>query len=111
MGENFRFGAKAKGDPEMLAARQEFETEVVPLVEVDGEIVSSTPHPLADRRGRDRRRQPVPRRALPARGPVVEGDRRGRTLGFPTANLVPQDDSSIPGTASMRPSPTGSPRR
>ena len=42
MGENFRFGAKAKGDPEMLAAREEFETRVVPLVEVDGEIVSST---------------------------------------------------------------------
>ena len=43
VGENFRFGAKrAKGDPEMLAAREEFETRVVPLVEVDGETVSST---------------------------------------------------------------------
>src|SRR4051794_17117208 len=36
VGENFRFGAKAKGDPAMLAARSEFETRVVPLVEVDG---------------------------------------------------------------------------
>src|SRR5215213_339588 len=42
VGENFRFGAKAQGDPEMLAARGEFETRVVPLVEVDGEAVSST---------------------------------------------------------------------
>ena len=42
VGENFRFGAKAKGDPEMLRARSEFETRVVPLVEVDGETVSST---------------------------------------------------------------------
>ena len=42
VGENFRFGAKAKGDPEMLSAREEFETRVVPLVEVDGETVSST---------------------------------------------------------------------
>jgi riboflavin kinase/FMN adenylyltransferase len=42
VGENFRFGARAKGDPQMLASREEFETRVVPLVEVDGEIVSST---------------------------------------------------------------------
>ena len=42
VGENFRFGAKAKGDPEMLHARDEFETRVVPLVEVGGETVSST---------------------------------------------------------------------
>ena len=42
VGENFRFGAKAKGDPEMLASRPEFETRVVPLVEVDGEIISSS---------------------------------------------------------------------
>ena len=26
-------------------------------------------------------------------GVVVEGDRRGRTIGFPTANIVPGDDS------------------
>src|SRR5204862_1465930 len=36
VGENFRFGAKAKGDPEMLASRDEFEARVVPLVEGDG---------------------------------------------------------------------------
>ena len=42
VGENFRFGARAKGDAEMLADREEFETRVVPLVEVDGETVSST---------------------------------------------------------------------
>src|SRR5919201_5754073 len=42
VGENFRFGAKAKGDPEMLASRPEFSERVVPLVELDGEIVSSS---------------------------------------------------------------------
>ncbi len=30
-------------------------------------------------------------------GKVVEGDRRGRDLGFPTANLVPPDGLIIPG--------------
>src|SRR3954466_2515565 len=41
VGENFRFGHKARGDAEMLASRPEFETRVVPLVEGPGEIVSS----------------------------------------------------------------------
>src|SRR5690348_1310593 len=40
VGENFRFGAKAKGDPAMLESHPEFETRVVPLVEIDGETVS-----------------------------------------------------------------------
>jgi riboflavin kinase/FMN adenylyltransferase len=30
-------------------------------------------------------------------GEVVEGDRRGRDLGFPTANIVPDDSLTIPG--------------
>src|SRR3954465_2859169 len=36
-GENFRFGKKATGDAAFLASRPEFETRVVPLVEVEGE--------------------------------------------------------------------------
>src|SRR4029079_16098945 len=42
VGENFRFGKGAKGDPELLRSRPEFETRVVPLVEVEDETVSST---------------------------------------------------------------------
>jgi riboflavin kinase/FMN adenylyltransferase len=97
VGENFRFGAKAKGDPEMLAARTEFETRVVPLVEVDGETVSSTRIralvAAGDMEGA--------RRCLGApfmvEGEVVSGDQRGRELGFPTANIVPDDRLAIPG--------------
>jgi riboflavin kinase/FMN adenylyltransferase len=42
VGENFRFGARGRGTAELLAGRPEFETRVRPLVEVDGERVSST---------------------------------------------------------------------
>src|SRR4051794_13634938 len=42
VGENFRFGHHAQGDPEVLAADPRFETRVVPLLEVDGEVVSSS---------------------------------------------------------------------
>src|SRR5438552_6389558 len=42
VGENFRFGHRAAGDAEALAVDPRFETRVVPLVEIEGEIVSSS---------------------------------------------------------------------
>jgi riboflavin kinase/FMN adenylyltransferase len=97
VGENFRFGAKAKGDPAMLEARSEFGTRVVPLVEVDGETVSSTRIRALVAAGE----MQAARRCLGApfmvEGEVVTGDQRGRELGFPTANIVPDDRLAIPG--------------
>jgi riboflavin kinase/FMN adenylyltransferase len=97
VGENFRFGAKAKGDPAMLEARPEFQTRVVPLVEVDGETVSSTRIRALVAAGDMK----AARRCLGApfmvEGEVVTGDQRGRELGFPTANIVPDDRLAIPG--------------
>jgi riboflavin kinase / FMN adenylyltransferase len=97
VGENFRFGTGARGDPEMLAAHREFETRVVPLVEVDGETVSSSRIRALIAAGE----MAAATRCLGApflfEGQVVEGDRRGQTLGFPTANLVPDDALVVPG--------------
>jgi riboflavin kinase/FMN adenylyltransferase len=42
VGENFRFGYRAAGDPALLAGDPRFRTRVVPLVEVEGEVVSSS---------------------------------------------------------------------
>ena len=97
VGENFRFGTKAKGTPEMLAARHEFTTRIVPLVEVGGEAVSSTrirALVAAGEMNQARRCLGVP---FMVEGTVVEGDQRGRELGFPTANLVPDDRLVSPG--------------
>jgi riboflavin kinase / FMN adenylyltransferase len=97
VGENFRFGAKAKGDPELLAARPEFSERVVPLVELEGEIVSSSRIRSLIAAGEiDLANQCLGAPFL-LEGPVVKGDGRGRTLGFPTANIVPQDGFVIPG--------------
>jgi riboflavin kinase/FMN adenylyltransferase len=98
VGENFRFGTKARGDPEMLASHDEFETRIVPLVAVDGETVSSTRIRALVAAGD----VAAATRCLGApflyQGEVVEGDRRGgRELGFPTANLVPDDSLVVPG--------------
>jgi riboflavin kinase/FMN adenylyltransferase len=97
VGENFRFGAKARGDPQMLAAREEFETRVVPLVEVDGEIVSSTRVRSLVAAGEVEAAARCLGAPFLLEGAVVEGDGRGRELGFPTANIVPADDVVCPG--------------
>jgi len=97
VGENFRFGAKAKGDPAMLAAREEFETRVVPLVEVDGETVSSTRIRALVAAGDMEGARHCLGAPFMVEGEVVEGDQRGRELGFPTANFVPEDTLAIPG--------------
>ena len=97
VGENFRFGAKAKGDPAMLASRTEFETRVVPLVEVDGETVSSTRIRALIAAGDMEGARHCLGAPFMVEGEVVGGDQRGRELGFPTANLVPDDSLAIPG--------------
>jgi riboflavin kinase/FMN adenylyltransferase len=97
VGENFRFGARAKGDPQMLASRDEFETRVVPLVEVDGEIVSSTRVRSLVAAGEVEAASRCLGAPFLLEGTVVEGDERGRKLGFPTANIVPSDDLVCPG--------------
>jgi riboflavin kinase/FMN adenylyltransferase len=97
VGENFRFGAKARGDPRMLASREEFETREVPLVEVDGEIVSSTRVRSLVAAGEVEAATRCLGAPFLLEGTVVEGDGRGRELGFPTANIVPSDELVRPG--------------
>jgi riboflavin kinase/FMN adenylyltransferase len=97
VGENFRFGHRAAGDTAMLEADGRFETRVVPLVEVAGEIVSSSHIRGLVLAGEVE----VAARFLGApfqlRGKVVHGEGRGRTLGFPTANLIPDEALVCPG--------------
>ncbi len=97
VGENFRFGRKAAGDAALLAQQRSFATRVVPLVEADDEVVSST-HirglVVAGEVDDAARFLGAP---FQLRGRVVEGDRRGRELGYPTANIVPDDAIVCPG--------------
>ena len=97
VGENFRFGHRAAGDAGMLAADGRFETRVVPLVEVDGEIVSSSHIRGLVLAGEVELAQRFLGGPFQMRGEVVHGDERGRTLGFPTANIVPDEALVCPG--------------
>ncbi|MGH2873529.1 MAG: riboflavin biosynthesis protein RibF [Solirubrobacteraceae bacterium] len=97
VGENFRFGANAAGDTTLLAAERRFETRVVRLVEVDGEIVSSTHIRALVAAGDVGHAARFLGAAFQLRGEVVHGDRRGHELGFPTANIVPDARLACPG--------------
>jgi riboflavin kinase/FMN adenylyltransferase len=97
VGENFRFGQKAGGTPEMLAAQTAFETRVVPLVEVAGEAVSSTRIRALVAAGSMSEARECLGVPFMVQGEVVKGDQRGRELGYPTANIVPDARLVTPG--------------
>jgi riboflavin kinase / FMN adenylyltransferase len=97
IGENFRFGHKAQGDARLLEADERFETTVHPLLEVDGEIVSSSHIRGLVLAGELLQANELLGSTFQLCGEVVHGDERGRELGFPTANLVPDDALVCPG--------------
>jgi riboflavin kinase / FMN adenylyltransferase len=97
VGENFRFGHGARGTADLLRSHDEFETRVVPLVEVSGETVSSSHIRGLVAAGDVRHAADFLGGPFLFEGEVVIGDRRGRELGMPTANIVPDDALVCPG--------------
>jgi riboflavin kinase / FMN adenylyltransferase len=97
VGENFRFGKGARGTPEFLRANDQFETRVVPLVEAAGETISSSHIRGLVLAGEVDKAAEFLGGPFLFEGVVVEGDKRGRELGMPTANLVPDDAYVTPG--------------
>jgi riboflavin kinase/FMN adenylyltransferase len=97
VGENFRFGKGAKGTSELLASHGGFETRVVPLVEAAGETVSSSHIRGLIAAGEVDQAAQFLGAPFVYEGEVVEGDRRGRELGMPTANLLPDERYVVPG--------------
>ena len=97
VGENFRFGHKAQGDVALLREQDSFATTVAKLVEVEGEIVSSTHIRGLIVAGEVESAARFLGLPYHLRGEVQHGDKRGRTLGYPTANLVPDNRLVYPG--------------
>jgi riboflavin kinase/FMN adenylyltransferase len=97
VGENFRFGHRAAGDPGTLAQEASFQTRVVALVEVDGEVVSSSHIRALVQAGEVDAAGRMLGGPFQYRGEVVRGEGRGRELGFPTANIIPDESLVHPG--------------
>jgi len=91
VGEDWRFGRGRGGDVGFLQERAGaagFQLEALPPVMVEGERVSSTRIRQAIRDGSLAAAARMLGRPYAIGGPVVEGRRLGRQLGFPTANVA-----------------------
>ena len=99
VGENFRFGHKAAGDVEELRRLMRAhggEVFAVTLQRGEQEEVNSTRIRALISAGEVDRAAELLGRPYVLRGEVVAGDRRGRTIGFPTANVLPNPDVVVP---------------
>lgn len=105
VGEDFHFGHRRRGDVQLLQEMGQvhgFEVHGLTLVAPDGhparddEQVSSTAIRRALHEGRLDAANAMLGRPHEMRGPVVPGDRRGRTIGFPTANVAVADELLMP---------------
>ncbi len=126
VGHDFRFGRNGEATAQMLSAagrRLGFEVDVVPPVIVDGERVSSSGVREALARADFEQVRRWLGRPYSMTGRVVHGNRLGRNLGFPTANLQIErrrppvqgifavrvrgaSDRALPGVASLGTRPT-----
>lgn len=95
VGYDFHFGRDREGSMRLLTElgpRLGFAVTIIPEVEIDEGDVNSTRirQCLAD--GEPERAARMLGRPYTLRGVVVRGDERGRGLGFPTANLAPENE-------------------
>ena len=90
VGDDFRYGAKRAGDFALLKQAGEtlgFDAEFLPTVEVAGERSSSTAVRTALAAGELEHAARLLGRPYSISGRVVHGDKLGRDIGFPTANI------------------------
>ncbi|CAB5042656.1 MAG: bifunctional riboflavin kinase/FAD synthetase [Actinobacteria bacterium] len=96
VGKNFTYGHKAAGNVETLKAHTEFETIVLDLAPSDGEVVSSTRIRKLIVEGDVEKARELLTRPHRLDGIVVHGEKRGREIGYPTANLGDLQGQTIP---------------
>lgn len=99
VGENFRFGADAQGTVTTLqnyAKEAGWEVIAVPLLQDAGGVVSSSEIRAAILAGKPERAATLLGRYWSIDETVLHGDQRGRTLGFPTANMALDEDRVAP---------------
>jgi len=99
IGPDFALGKDRQGDTSALrrlGQEMGFSVTVVPPMKIDGEVVSSTAIRQALAKGDMKRAQKLLGRPFSLQGRVVAGDKRGTTLGFPTANLEIEPGRALP---------------
>jgi riboflavin kinase/FMN adenylyltransferase len=100
MGPDFTLGRNREGDANLLRSlgqEMDFSVETIPPLVANGEIVSSTLIRQALVQGDMRKVHKLMGRRFYLRGKVITSDKRGRTLGFPTANIDIKPQQALPG--------------
>jgi riboflavin kinase/FMN adenylyltransferase len=99
VGPDFVLGRRGEGDISLLRTlgdEMELTVHVIPPFTIEGEVVSSTLIRQALARGDMRRVEKLMGRRFYLRGKVITSDKRGRLLGFPTANLDIKPQQALP---------------
>ncbi|OGN97446.1 MAG: riboflavin biosynthesis protein RibF [Chloroflexi bacterium RBG_13_51_36] len=99
VGPDFALGRGTEGNIALLRTlgqEMNFGVEVIQPYVLDGEVVSSTLIRRALAQGDMRRVQRLMGRHFYLKGKVITSEKRGRVLGFPTANLAMQPQQAMP---------------
>jgi len=95
VGQNFKFGKNRRGDVKLLkkiAEQHNISLHPIPQVSLNGEIISSSKIRTLLRRGEIEKANIFLGHPYKITGRVIKGFSRGRHIGFPTANLNPDND-------------------
>ncbi len=95
VGHDYTFGKMGAGTTKTLkefSIKYGFDVVVIPPVKIEGIIVSSTKIREFLKNGLISKANEFLGRRYTISGIVKEGDRRGASLGFPTANIYPKND-------------------
>ena len=99
VGFNYSFGSQGKGDPELLkklAEKYGFQVSVINAQRIGNKIISSSEIRKYLLDGEIGLAAEMMGRFPTISGKVIHGDERGRTLGFPTANIMVDEDLLVP---------------
>lgn len=99
IGPNYSFGYRGEGNPDLLTKIGKefgFISEIHPVVHIENQLVSSTRIRELVLQGKIPEANKLLGKRFELQGTVVHGDQRGRTLGFPTANLQIQEGRAVP---------------
>lgn len=95
VGPNFYFGHSKSGTPALLqqwSLERGIQCEIISGVEADGDLISSTRIRRLIEEGQLIQASRLLGRDYSISGEVVHGAKKGRLLGFPTANILPKTD-------------------
>src|SRR5699024_1273307 len=93
---DLNFGKFGKGNMLILSEMSEFNTTIVSTQEIKSEKISTTEIRKALKSGELQKANDELGYRYLIKGTVVQGEKRGRTIGFPTANVQPSGDYVLP---------------